>query len=382
MRIGVNTRLLIDGRMDGIGWFAFHTLRRIVAAHPEHEFLFFFDRKPSPKFIFADNVKPIIVFPPARHPALWWLFFECGITKALKHYNVDLFLSPDGFIPLKVTVPTIDVIHDINFSHFPNNLKPSHQRYMTHYFPIFAQRATRVVTVSEFSKRDIAKTYGISPDKINMVYNGADETYVPAEECNQAGIRMRYTDGNPYFIFISTILRRKNLANLLKAFDQFKDNDKQGHKLVVVGAKAWWQDELKVAYDTMKHQSDVLFVGHIETTELALLLASAQALVYPSFFEGFGIPIVEAFCAGTPVIASNVTSMPEVAGDAALLVDPHNISSIAEAMGKIATNPQLRQSLITRGQKRKALFTWDAAALNLWKIIEATACQSLKTIVH
>ncbi len=372
MRIGVNTRLLIDGRMDGIGWFAFHTLRRIVAAHPEHEFLFFFDRKPSPKFIFADNVKPIIVFPPARHPALWWLFFECGITKALKHYNVDLFLSPDGFIPLKVTVPTIDVIHDINFSHFPNNLKPSHQRYMTHYFPIFAQRATRVVTVSEFSKRDIAKTYDIPPDKISVTYNGAGDAYHPIGDNEQLHVRQCYTGGSPYFIFISTILRRKNLANLLKAFDRFKASDQQNHKLVVVGAKAWWQDELKDTYDTMQHQSDVFFLGRVETQKLSHLLASAVALVYPSFFEGFGIPIVEAFNAETAVITSNLTSMPEVAGDAALLIDPHDVEAISKAMLHLANDTQLRLRLIERGCTRRNLFTWDAAATKLWNIMMQT----------
>lgn len=370
MRIGVNTRLLLDGRMDGIGWFAFHTLRRIVAAHPEHEFYFFFDRRPSPKFLFADNVKPVVVHPPARHPILWWLFFECGITRALKRYKIDLFLSPDGYMPLKATIPTVDVIHDINFAHFPNNLKPSHQRYMSHYFPLFAQKASRVVTVSEFSKSDIAETYGISPDKISVVYNGAGEAYRPLGQEEQAAVRQQYTSGNPYFIFISTILRRKNLANLLKAFDRFKVTDTQGHKLVVVGAKVWWQDELKETYDTMRHQSDVLFVGRAEADELPQLLASAQALVYPSFFEGFGIPIVEAFNAGTPVITSNVTSMPEVAGDAALLIDPHDAAAIAEAMCIIATDPQLCQTLIHRGHQRQQLFTWDTTAKNLWQIIE------------
>jgi glycosyltransferase involved in cell wall biosynthesis len=369
MRIGVNTRLLLEGRMDGIGWFAFHTLRRIVVAHPEHDFYFFFDRRPSPKFLFADNVKPVVVHPPARHPILWWLFFECGITRVLKRYKIDLFLSPDGYMPLKAAIPTIDVIHDINFAHFPNNLKPSHQRYMSHYFPLFAQKATRVVTVSEFSKRDIAETYGISPDKISVVYNGAGEAYRPLGQEEQASVRQRYTSGNPYFIFISTILRRKNLANLLKAFDRFKTTDTQDHKLIVVGAKVWWQDELKEAYDTMRHQSDVLFVGRAEADELSQLLASTQALVYPSFFEGFGIPIVEAFNAGTPVITSNVTSMPEVAGDAALLVDPHDVDEITEAMKQVANNADLREKLIERGQERQKAFSWDKAAKDLWAVM-------------
>ncbi|MBO4752058.1 MAG: glycosyltransferase family 4 protein [Bacteroidales bacterium] len=372
MRIGVNTRLLLDGKMDGIGWFAFHTLRRMVAAHPEHEFFFFFDRKPSPKFIFADNVKPVVVNPPARHPVLWWLFFECGIARAIKKHRIDLFLSPDGYIPLHAAIPVVDVIHDINFAHFPNNLKPSHQRYMSHYFPLFADKASQVVTVSEFSKADIAKTYTISPDKISVVYNGAGDAYRPLSPDEQLSVRQQYCGGSPYFIFVSTILRRKNLANLLKAFDLFKSSDSQGHKLLVVGARVWWQDELKEAFDSMKHQSDVQFLGHTSADELSRLLAASTALVYPSFFEGFGIPIVEAFCAETAVITSNVTSMPEVAGDAALLIDPHNVNAIADAMHQLADDTQLRQQLIERGRARRSLFTWDDAATKLWDIMMQT----------
>ena len=370
MRIGVNTRLLIEGKMDGIGWFAYHTLSRMVAAHPEHEFYFFFDRKPSPGFVFADNVKPVVVNPPARHPVLWWLFFECGIVRALKKYRIELFLSPDGYIPLHADIPVVDVIHDINFAHFANNLKPSHQLYMSHYFPLFARKATRVVTVSEFSKRDIAETYGVAADKISVVYNGAGDAYRPLSPEGQREVRMKYCGGTPYFIFVSTILRRKNLANLLKAFDGFKATDRQGHKLIVVGAKVWWQDELKEAYDTMHHPSDVLFLGHAAAEELSGLLASATALVYPSFFEGFGIPIVEAFRAETAVITSNVTSMPEVAGDAALLVNPHDVGEIQTAMQRLATDPDLRARLIARGRTRREAFSWDRAAEELWSVMK------------
>ena len=372
MRIGVNTRLLLDGRMDGIGWFAYHTLRRMVAAHPEHQFYFFFDRKPSPKFIFAHNVTPVVVNPPARHPILWWLFFELGIPLALKLHKIDLFLSPDGYIPLHVRVPVVDVIHDINFAHFPNNLKPSHQRYMSHYFPLFAQKASRVVTVSEFSKNDICQTYGIAADKIDVIYNGACDAYRPIDDGEKFRVCQQYSGGSPYFIFVSTILRRKNLANLLKAFDQFKKSDTQGHKLVVVGARVWWQDELKEAYETMAHQSDVLFLGRTDANELSSLLAASTALVYPSFFEGFGIPIVEAFCAETAVITSNIASMPEVAGDAALLIDPHNVEAIANAMLQLAVDTQLRQQLIAHGRARRSLFSWAAAANKLWDIMMQT----------
>lgn len=380
MRIGVNTRLLLEGRLDGIGWFAYHTLKRMVLAHPEHDFFFFFDRKPSPRFVFSDNVKAVSLCPQARHPLLWWLFFECSVPRALKRYKIDIFLSPDGYIPLRTAVPTVDVIHDINFEHFKNNLKPSHQCYMSHFFPLFARRASQLVTVSQFSKNDIAETYGIPLEKIRVVYNSTGDAYHPLAEAEKRQVRQRYTGGSPYFIFVSTILRRKNLANLLKAFDLFKQTDDEGYKLLVVGEKIWWQDELKAAYDAMRHQSDVVLNGRAEVDELSRLMAAAQALVYPSFFEGFGIPIVEAFYAETAVITSNVTSMPEVAGDAALLVEPQNVDAIADALTMVARNPELRRELIEKGRSRRSHFSWDNAANELWQVIIRTVSNAQKRL--
>ena len=367
MRIGVNTRLLLEGRMDGIGRFAYETLRRMVAEHPEHEFFFFFDRKPSEKFIFGENVTPMTVNPPARHPVLWCLFFEVGIARAIKKYDIELFLSPDGYIPLRTKVKIVDVIHDINFAHHSRNMRWSHQRYMEYFFPRYARKATQVVTVSEFSKQDIAKTYGIEEEKISVVYNGAGEAYKPLTEAEKAEVRERYSDGKPYFIFVSTILRRKNLANLLKAFDKIREEE--DYRLLVVGAKVWWQEELKAAYDGMRHKEAVKFIGRAEAKELSKLMGAATALVYPSFYEGFGIPIVEAFCAETAVITSNTTSMPEVAGDAALVVNPHSVDEIRDAMRQVANDAELREKLIERGRERRKAFSWDKSAKELWEVM-------------
>ena len=205
MRIGVNTRLLLPGKMDGIGWFAAETLKRITQAHPEHDFYFFFDRKYDSSFLFSPNVHPVVLCPQARHPVLWYLFFQFSMKHALKRYKIDLLLSPDGYLPLDVKVPTLTVIHDINFEHGKDYLKPSHQRYMTYFFPQFARYSTRIATVSEFSKSDIAATYHINPDKIDVVYDGAHEGYRPLSLQEQQSTRARYTGGNRYFIFISTI---------------------------------------------------------------------------------------------------------------------------------------------------------------------------------
>lgn len=372
MRIGVNTRLLLSGKMDGIGWFANETLKRLVLNHPEHDFYFFFDRKYDPCFVFGSNVHPVVLCPQARHPVLWYLFFQISIKRALKRYNIDLFLSPDGYLPLGTDVPTLTVIHDINFEHSKDFLKPSHQRYMTYFFPQFARYSTRIATVSEFSKQDISTVYNIQPEKIDVVYDGAHEGYRALPPSTQQAALEKYTDGKRYFIFISTILKRKNLATLLTAFDRFREQDAEGMKLVVVGHRVWWQDELKRAFDAMSHKDDVLFIGRAEPDELALLLASATALVYPSLFEGFGIPILEAFHAEVPVITSNTTSMPEVAGDAALLVEPTDVDQLKAALQRVAVDAGLCAELVERGRKRRELFSWDITASRLWDSMMTT----------
>lgn len=377
MRIGVNTRLLLTGKMDGIGWFTAETVRRIVLAHPEHEFFFFFDRKPDPQFVFATNVTPVTLCPQARHPILWYIFFQYSIPKALKRHKIDIFLSPDGYMSLNSKVPTLTVIHDLNFEHSPDNLKPSHQKYMTYFSPQYARYSTRLATVSNYSKQDIIETYHIEPNKIDVVFDGAHEGYRPLSIAEQQATRRQYTNGCRYFIFISTIIKRKNLATLLTAFDIFKKDDNESMKLLVVGHKVWWKDELARAYNQMQHKEDVIFIGRTEPDVLVRLLGSTTALVYPSLYEGFGIPILEAFEAEVPVITSNCTSMPEVAGDAALLVEPTDAKAIADALIQISSDGALCESLIARGRVQRTRFSWDNTADKLWQSIMKTIGQTV-----
>lgn len=371
MRIAINTRLLLRGKMDGIGWFTYETARRIVTRHPEHEFYFLFDRRPAAEFLFGPNVHAVVLCPQARHPVLWYLYFEWATRWALKRYKIDLYVSTDGMMPLHGGVPTLTVIHDLNFEHAEGNLKRSHQWYMTRYYRQFAQRATRVATVSEYSKGDIAATYGIDPAKIDVVYDGAHSGYRPHSEAEKTAIRQRFTDGKPYIIFISTILKRKNLANLLTAFDRLRSAEAVDWKLVVVGAKVWWQDELAEAYERMQHKGEVVMCGHVEPQDLAALLSASVALVYPSYFEGFGIPILEAMYAETAVVCSNTTSMPEVGGEAALYVDPASVDEIYHAIRSLQDN-RLREELIAKGRRQREKFSWDHTANLLWESMMKT----------
>ena len=370
MKIAVNTRLLLKDKLEGIGWFTFETLKRIVRRHPEHTFYFIFDRPYDASFVFASNVVPLVVFPPARHPYLWYLYFEWGVARLLKKLQPDIFLSTDGWLSLRTNVPSVDVIHDLNFEHHPEFIKPVVRRYYQRFFHRFAQKAARIATVSEFTRQDIHTLYGIPIDKIDVVYNGCNSCYIPLNEEDKGDVKRAYSDGCDYFLFVGLIHQRKNLANQFRAFDRFKQNDTRNMKFVVVGDKKWWHGEIEDAYLAMKHKEDVIFLGRQSQEVLGRLMSAATALVYASFFEGFGIPILEAFNAETAVITSHTTSMPEVAGDAALLVNPHSVEEICAAMTRLAEDETLRQELITKGREQRQKFSWDRTADALWQTIE------------
>ncbi len=370
MKIAVNTRLLIKNKLEGIGWFTFETLKRITQNHPEHEFVFIFDRQFSQEFIFSSNITPVVINPQSRHPFLWYIWFEQSIPKLFKQIKPDLFLSPDGFLSLSSKVPSFSVIHDINFVHQPKDLPFFARKYYNHYFPLYAKKAERIATVSEFSKKDLYENYKLSPNKIDVVYNGVNEIYSPVEEKEKSITKNKYTSGNDFFVFIGALHPRKNVSRLLLAFDEFKKACKSDIKLVIVGDFMFKNNDLKNVYSKLFYKNDVVFTGRLSPDELRYVIGSALALTFVPYFEGFGIPIIEAMSCGTPVITSNVTSMPEVAGEAALLVNPFSTESIKNGMLKITKDNNFRDGLIKKGFVQQKKFSWDKTADKLWISIE------------
>ena len=358
--------------MEGIGWFTHEIMKRVVSAHPEHEFHFIFDRPFSKEFIFGPNVFPHVLPPQARHPMLYKIWYDYSIPILLKRIKADIFISPDAMLSLRTSIPQLVVIHDLNFEHYPEDVPAVYTRFLKKRSPLFAAKAKRIVTVSEFSKRDIASLYGTSTDKIDVVSNGVHAAYHPISETEKIQTRSEITDGTSYFVFVSSIHPRKNLQRLLPAFDIFKDKTNSDCKLVVVGQKFWFNEELQSAFDQMKHKSDVVFKGRMQVDQLNNVVASSIALVYPSYFEGFGIPVIEAFKCETPVITSTATSLPEVAGDAALLIDPFSTQAIADALILLYEKPELREELIVKGRERVKHFDWDFSAEKMWESILKT----------
>lgn len=358
--------------MEGIGRFTFETLKRICKAHPQHRFYCIFDRPPHQEFLFSDNIIPIIARPPARHPVLWYCWFEWSVPRILKKINADVFISPDGFASLKTKVPQITVMHDIAFEHYPKFVPLLTRKYYRYYSPKYAHKVQRIATVSNFSKQDISVKYNIAAAKIDVVYNGANPSCRPLDEAEKQKVKKQYSKDCNYYVFISAVHPRKNLGRILQAFDLFKNKTQSETKLIVAGRMAWKNETLKTIYQQMKHQKEVIFVGHLPIKEIERLIAAATALCYASLFEGFGLPILEAMYAETPVITSKVSSMPEVAGNAALLVDPKNVESINKAFIQLENEPELRIKLIKAGKKQRQKFTWERAAKLLWESVEKT----------
>ena len=376
MQIVVNTRLLLKDRLEGIGWFSYQTLKRITQNNPDVHFVFLFDRPFDDAFIFSDNITPITLLPQARHPFLYYAWFQFSVKNLLNRMKPDLFLSPDGFLSLGATCKQLPVIHDINFYCHPQHLKWLTGKYYNYYFPKFAAQASRIATVSEYSKKEISDVYHIHPNKIDVVYNGINQFFNAVDEKTKQETKKIFSFGNDYFLFVSSLHPRKNIPNLIKAFALFKKESNSDLKLVLAGPTFWGLQEINSLIAENNLTTDIVLTGRVSNEQLALLMASAFALTFIPFYEGFGIPLVEAMASEIPIITGNVSSLPEIAGDAALFVDPNNVNDIKKAMLRIYDDEALRKNLITKGIERRQQFSWDKSAELLWNSVLKTINQN------
>lgn len=370
MRIAVNTRLLLPGKLEGIGWFTYETLKRITQAHPEVDFLFVFDRKPHPQFIFGSNVEAVVAHPQARHPLLWYLFFEFGVHRALRRFKPDLFLSPDGWLSLRTKVPSLAVIHDLNWEVHPQFLPKLNVWYYRRFFPQFARKAKRIATVSQFTKGELHRLYDQPLDKIDVVHNGAGDGFAPLPADEVAAVRSQFSGAKPYFLFVGLIHPRKNLLNQLRAFELFKRRTGSNLQFLVVGSTYEIEPALADFLKNSRYAGEIHFLGRIDRDTLIRLYGAAFALSYVSHFEGFGIPLLEAMASDVPSITSDRTSLPEVCGDSGLTVDPNDPVAIATAMEALYSEPDTYRRLVEAGRKRRQAFSWDRTAQLLWESIE------------
>lgn len=355
-------------KMEGFGWYTYEISKRLVENHPDHQFFFFFDRPYDPQYVFAKNVTPVVLRPPARHPILFYIWFEWAVKKALKKYKIDLFFSPDGYLSLGSNVPQIGVIHDLNFEHNPQDLPKSALGYLKHFFPKFAQKATQIITVSEYSKNDIVQLYGTAPQKIHAIWNGASDLYRPISEEEQQTIRLKYTRGDAYFLYVGSIHPRKNLKRLVEAFVCFKKQTQSSTKLVIVGAALWSNESFSSLIPT-ELQQEIVFTGHLALDELTQIVGAAKLLTYIPYFEGFGIPLVEAMKCGIPLLSGNLTSLPEVAGNAAEYCNPFDVDEITHKLVELDQNTHRLSELSQLSLERASQFSWDKAAVEVARVL-------------
>jgi len=348
--------------MEGVCRYIHEVLQRMVIDHPEDEFYFFFDRKYDPKFIYADNVKPVVIGPQARHPFLWYWWFEHSLPRAFKKYDIDVFYSGDTYMSLKTKVPTVLVSHDIAYAHYPKHIPNLNLKYYRRFFPKFHQQAKKVIAVSNFTKEDITKQYDLDKDKVVLGYNAQKEGLQILDSQRQQNIKNKFAEGKDYFLYLGSIHPRKNVESIIAAFESFKQHSSSDKKLLLVGRLAWNVSVFRQALNRSNYASDIVHLENLSNQDVTEITASAYAMVYVSLFEGFGLPILEAMHCEVPVICSNVSSMPEVAGNAAILVNPQNTDEIAEAMIELNANASLRNELIVKGRRQREKFNWKSTA--------------------
>lgn len=360
-KIAVNTRFLLENKLEGIGNYTFEVLKRLVKLMPEVEFHFLFDRPFAKQFVLAENVVPHVLFPQARHPLLWYWWFEISVKQWLNQHKPNLFFSPDGYLSLNTNTPTVLTMHDIAFEHFPKHIPFLTRKYYQHYSPKFAKRAQQIITVSNFSKTDIVKQYGTNSEKIAVIHNGIAKAFMPVSNQQKQATKQAYTNGESYFLTVGSINPRKNLGTLIRAFDAYKQNG-GNKKLVITGAKGWRTNAITQTLNNARFKTDIILTGYLNKATLAQVMGSAFAFIYPSIFEGFGLPILEAMQSHVPVIASNIAIFNEIGNDAFLPFNPQSETNLANKMLELETNEPLRLNLIEKGKKQAQNFSWNNSA--------------------
>ena len=351
MNIGINARHLIEHKLEGIGWYSFEILNRMVQLRPDDHFYFFYDRKTKP-LIEGKNITNIIVYPSARSPQLFRYWFNVRLPRFFKKNKIDFFFSPDGFISLATSIPQIAVIHDLNFEHYPNDVPRHILKYYKKYMPLFAQTAKKIVTVSNFSKKDICGTYKVDQSKVSVIYNGGNSIYKPIEEKKKKQFKFKQSQERPYLVYVGSLHKRKNIQRMFEAFNDF-NNDRK-FDLIVIGEPMWGEK-----FQRLSISSHIKILGRKSGLDLSNWVASSEALIYVSYFEGFGLPVLEGMMAGVPVVTSNITSIPEVGGEAVVYVDPFNVKSISNGMSVAVKK---RDEYAKLGLIQAGNFSWDKAA--------------------
>lgn len=368
LRVGINAQLLSltnNYRNAGVAQYIYRILQHL-APSPGEEYVVYLPPGVSGRELPQRHGTTFHTeWFPCTTPALRVLWEQWLLPPLLLRRGIDVLHCPVNVVPMMGAAKMIVTIHDLSFVRYPNGFPAAKRRYHLWMTRLSARRSSVILADSESTRDDLVRYFGARADTIRVVYPGVTDLYRPQDPHVLAAFRQRHHLERPYILHVGTLQPRKNLARLIDAFALFKQQCPVLHQLVLVGGKGWMYDDLSRRVEAHGLQSDVLFVGYAGADELPLWYAGAQHCVFPSLYEGFGFPVVESMACGTPVITSNVSSLPEVAGSAGLLVDPLDTERISAAMLSLVADADLRAELVVRGYQQAARYTWSATALGV-----------------
>lgn len=368
MRIGIDARNLVSP-LSGISRYIIETTRQLAALGAEL-YLYLPEATPAQENLPQSVQQDVSIFHGAI-PRIFW--GNVCLPRLIQRDKIDVFWGPAHRLPLiaPVNIPTVLTIHDLVWRHAPSTMRLKGWLAERVFMGPAIRRATRIVTISHASRDAIYALYPSMQDKVNVVWPGC--TPLPTSEMTLT----RQGLSRPYMLFVGTLEPRKNLINLLRAYALLPEALRQKWQLVIAGGNGWKLNHLENIIAELNITQSVLLTGFVSDAELGALYANAKFLVMPSFYEGFGLPIIEANAAGIPALTSCLSSMPEVGGDAAFLVDPYSPASITNGLESMMTNKALYQKLVASTKTNAARFTWENSANALVKIFEQAAKKKL-----
>jgi len=373
-------KILVDGTPlvrshTGVAQYMINLFQQIAALNDDNHYYFYvmrLKRFVQPPIVGANIHYRYIPLPIKAYSLLHRVLRLPVPVDVLARLKPDLAIFPN-FVryPLLHRVPSLIVVHDLTYLKFPEYCPERNRKFLTKFMPASIARAQAIIAVSEHTKRDIIECYKVDPARISVIPNAVDRTVMnrPNPQVIAATTKRLGLPKN-YILFVSTLEPRKNVDGLVKAYQALPPALKTKHALVLAGGRGWKDDDIQAAIAAAQTAGDnVITLGYAEAADLPALYAGAALFAYPSFYEGFGIPPLEAMACGVPVVTADTSSLPEVVGDAALTVNPADTPSITHAMQRILSEPKLAQDLAKKGLARAGKFSWLDSAKRLQELI-------------
>jgi glycosyltransferase involved in cell wall biosynthesis len=356
MRIGIDARLVFYSQA-GIGQYIIHLANGLAQVDQENEYVLLQSRKDDSTILDRPRFRRVSLWTPSHHR-----LERYALNVELMRLGLDILHSPDFIPPHRPRCRSVITVHDLAFLLYPHFLTRESARYYGHIDQ--AVRWTdQIIAVSNSTKRDAIQHLGVPDDKITVVYEAANAIFRPIDgQEARDQVRRRHGVDARFLLFVSTIEPRKNVPTLLRALSQLIECYKEDVHLILAGGKGWLFEDAFAVVDQLKLNDRVHFVGRVSSEELLYLYNAAELLAHPAFYEGFGLPPLEAMACGLPVIVSNVSSLPEVVGDAGILVDPHDVDEMTVSMWRVLNEARTRSEMRDKGLRQAARFSWEKAA--------------------